>query len=344
MPLCEQSAMLYLFVLAAAMVGASETLLGSRRLPGELVSRPSAQSNASSWSPGLECPFADLDLSPSLLSNKAVAELIHEGRLEEMLACSLLALEHDEAELMSAYVREVIVGNVGAMQRALSAHRPQATRLHHNLAGLKPDWPHTDTAVEDAPRLDRSIAVYDGALGAGTCEDIIALFERSKAFEGSVQSNGEWLIKPEVKKVWEVYVSDEALESAEWLWVERLTISTTTKYLNLYEASNTILREMRSPLEDEGVRLKRYQDASEHHHWHSDSGQEPRCASPRVLAVLLYLSEPEEGGETVFLHHNVSVTPRCGRMLIFPAACPFIHAGRRVRRGKKYALAMMINR
>ena len=43
-----------------------------------------------------------------------------------------------------------------------------------------------------------------------------------------------------------------------------------------------------------------------------------RGAGARVFTVLLYLNEVEEGGETVFPWLNLTVTPQCGRALIWP--------------------------
>ena len=87
--------------------------------------------------------------------------------------------------------------------------------------------------------------------------------------------------------------------------------------------------------------MRRYQLADEHHTYHIDSGQEGRSA-PRVLAAIIYLSEPEEGGETVFLNQGKSVASKCGRVLFFPSAFTYVHAGKRVTAGKKYIITSMI--
>ena len=76
--------------------------------------------------------------------------------------------------------------------------------------------------------------------------------------------------------------------------------------------------------------MKRYKnDGKEHHAYHSDSDQEGLCRPKRLIAVLIYLNDVEEGGETVFLNQAISVKPRCGRILMFPTSFSFVHAGRR---------------
>ena len=81
--------------------------------------------------------------------------------------------------------------------------------------------------------------------------------------------------------------------------------------------------------------MKRYNDSSNQHTYHADS----TATSPRLLAVLIYLNEVEAGGETVFLNQGLAVKPKCGRVLVFPTAFTYIHAGRRPHKGRKYVVA-----
>ena len=105
------------------------------------------------------------------------------------------------------------------------------------------------------------------------------------------------------------------------------------------------IRVLRSPLGDEGFRMKRYANDNQHFHtvwhvyslmptsqarargrlsscddafpltharghplqYHADSGDEG-LASPRVLAAIFYLNDVDRGGETVFLR-QVAGTP-----------------------------------
>jgi hypothetical protein len=74
----------------------------------------------------------------------------------------------------------------------------------------------------------------------------------------------------------------------------------TSKHLEEYEALNGAVRNLKNPLFDEGFRMKRYKnDGTEHHAYHVDSGQEPACSPRRNIAVLIYLNDVKEGGETV---------------------------------------------
>ena len=75
-------------------------------------------------------------------------------------------------------------------------------------------------------------------------------------------------------------------------------------------------------------------------------GTQKLLAGPRALSVLLYLSDVEEGGETIFPELKLSVEPRAGRLVLWPDtldAEPLVkdqrtrHAAAPVIRGEKYA-------
>jgi hypothetical protein len=146
----------------------------------------------------------------------------------------------------------------------------------------------------------------------------------------------------------------------------------TSKHLEEYEALNGAVRNLKNPLFDEGFRMKRYKnDGTEHHAYHVDSGQEPSCSPRRNIAVLIYLNEVREGGETVqgssrcifyifgkftfivsvhvctyfpqvFYNHGMAVQPKCGRVLFFPTSFTYVHAGRRPVSNYKYVVANFI--
>lgn len=57
---------------------------------------------------------------------------------------------------------------------------------------------------------------------------------------------------------------------------------------------------------------------------HVDSGP----GMHRIFSAVLYLNDVENGGETFFNKLNVSVSPKAGRLIIFPADYVYIHEAR----------------
>ena len=302
---------------------------------------------AAAYAPSLPCPFSGDAISKT---NRAVAELLPEGRLDEGLACFLSALKSKRAPALPADAREAIRGNIAVLRGALEPWTPGARRLLHGLGEAAAPFPAPEAPLPPPPARDPAIFFADGLLTRAECAEGIALFEQSELFEGNVISAGRVLVDYGSKARWEYDVSGSPDSPAppEWLAVDRRLVGAVVRALALYERANPILRTLRTPLGDEGFRMVRYLAANhssghvEQHTFHVDGGQEGAGQRPRVMAAIVYFNEVDEGGETVFLNQGVAVEPRCGRILLFPSAYPYVHAGKRVLRGKKYAATLMI--
>ncbi len=165
-------------------------------------------------------------------------------------------------------------------------------------------------------------------------------------------SAGKVILNREHKNRMEFDISGNTSEpggwQSPWAAVERLMVSVLVGALAEYEVLNPILRTFPSTFGDEGFRMIRYRESTESggspelHRWHVDGGQEPDGASPRILAAMIYLSEPDLGGETRFHNQRFDVKPTCGRVVIFPSSFTYVHAGAPVLKGRKYAVVLMI--
>tara|TARA_R110002012_G_scaffold118692_1_gene267631 strand:- start:41 stop:637 length:597 start_codon:yes stop_codon:yes gene_type:complete len=74
-----------------------------------------------------------------------------------------------------------------------------------------------------------------------------------------------------------------------------------------------------------------------YHVWHLEHGKgfENEC---RAFVFSVYLNDVEDGGETEFLHFSKRVKPKTGRIVIWPAAFPYVHRGNSPLSGEKYIL------
>jgi hypothetical protein len=73
------------------------------------------------------------------------------------------------------------------------------------------------------------------------------------------------------------------------------------------------------------------------HIWHVEHGK-GFDNEARAFVFSIYLNDVEEGGETEFLHFSKRVKPKKGRIVIWPAAFPYIHRGNSPLSGEKYIL------
>ena len=85
------------------------------------------------------------------------------------------------------------------------------------------------------------------------------------------------------------------------------------------------------------VKIQRTLPTEGYHVWHIEHnrGYENEC---RAFVYTIYLNDVEEGGETEFLHFSKRVKPKKGRIVIWPAAFPYVHRGNPPLSGKKYIL------
>lgn len=103
----------------------------------------------------------------------------------------------------------------------------------------------------------------------------------------------------------------------------------------------------------EAFQVVRYEVGQQYvlHHDYSQHQIGMACG-PRILSVLLYLSDVEEGGETVFTELGITIKPRKGRAVFFPDALSSnleqvdsrtVHKAKPVLKGQKYAVNTWIH-
>lgn len=88
----------------------------------------------------------------------------------------------------------------------------------------------------------------------------------------------------------------------------------------LKEFSTLINMEMQGS----GLKMKKIKPGGGFHNWHYESIGE---RSPRKVVVQLYLNDIDEAGETEFLYQNKRISPKQGRVLLWPADWTHSHRG-----------------
>ena len=93
----------------------------------------------------------------------------------------------------------------------------------------------------------------------------------------------------------------------------------------------------------EHIRIKRYLgDSVQQHDIHSDVNN--KDSAKRFLAVICYLNEDFEGGETVFPQFNIKTQVETGNILLFPCTWSYLHKGNVVTKGyAKYIVGTFLN-
>lgn len=213
--------------------------------------------------------------------------------------------------------------------------------------------------------MDDFIEVYEQALDAKVCAELITHFEASDKLARGATGGG---VNTTLKDSWDLNVS----RFPEWKNAENLLNTVMLRGLLAYVRKYTYLAlaptalfhkksggemtmlgvdDVRA-LSDEAlqrlivqlfrpgqVNLQRYfADQGGYPYWHSEIS--PKAGDPeslhRVLLWSIYLNEGFGAGETEFFHQNRKITPKTGSLLIAPAGFTHTHRGNRPLGSNKY--------
>lgn len=92
--------------------------------------------------------------------------------------------------------------------------------------------------------------------------------------------------------------------------------------------------ENRYPMSQACTKIQMTRPSEGYHIWHCENGG--LVDKSRFIAWILYLNDIDEGGETEFIHLSERVTPKAGRLLVFPAGWTHAHRGNPPLSNTKY--------
>ena len=167
----------------------------------------------------------------------------------------------------------------------------------------------------------------DHALPKDVCSDIVQRFEAAieEQYEGHV---GQTVSKDQaVKRSTDLVISGKA----HWRDIDT----------RLFESLALAMKAMREKhpffggaFKDMGYGVQRTLPG-EYYHWHIDGGS--HSFSHRQLVAIWYLNDVAgPGGNTEFRYQKVSVTPRTGKLILFPPFWTHEHRGVTLESGVKY--------
>ena len=84
------------------------------------------------------------------------------------------------------------------------------------------------------------------------------------------------------------------------------------------------------------LKIQKTKPSEGYHIWHCE--QTNLNSASRMMLVMLYLNDVEEGGETEFLYQSRRVEPKMGRLVFCPAFFTHTHRGNPPLKGNKYML------
>jgi predicted 2-oxoglutarate/Fe(II)-dependent dioxygenase YbiX len=168
----------------------------------------------------------------------------------------------------------------------------------------------------------------DNALTPEICREMIARFEAKtdQQYPGRIGQHED--VEKSIKQSTDLRISGRA----DWKDIDTALVQSITRAFS--EMARSFPFFAANSFKDMGYNLQRT-NTGEYYHWHVDGG--PGVFSQRQLVAVWYLNDVQgPGGETEFAHQEVKVTPKEGRLVLFPPFWTHLHRGATVERGVKY--------
>ena len=168
------------------------------------------------------------------------------------------------------------------------------------------------------------------------CQDIVELFTRDEGkWRGKIAIGAEnSAYEKETKNSWDL----EILNEGAWQPIFQEIHPRIEACLSHYLKRSPVLQSF--DLQVTGYKIQMYPKNEGYFRWHADSVGLHN--GNRVIAMVLYLNNVEQGGETEFFYQNIKVAPKQGHLVLFPTGWNYMHCGHVPESEDKYIIQTFI--
>lgn len=183
-----------------------------------------------------------------------------------------------------------------------------------------------------AIELNDLICVYDDALSKDLCDALISFFETNKDKHEKLDNDG-------CPSFTQINFTENQKLTKEIENLHKKVLSKVLEYKKLYYK---YIDSRCFPEENsfEQFRIKKYRN-NEKELFDTHVDVRDHSSSRRYLSFLFYLNDVEEGGETIF--EGMKISPKCGRVVVFPPLWMYPHKGCIPKSNSKYILSTYLH-
>ena len=194
---------------------------------------------------------------------------------------------------------------------------------------------------EKTVNIDNFIGVYDGYITSQECDKAINLFENQDKFNKTLNRISSEDTSVLTKQDQQFFGNSHNIhiwrsELIPLIMNYEIAFRHYIKHTGAQEAYDN------KDFHYTSLKIQKTLPTEGYHVWHIEHGQGYENEA-RAFVYTVYLNDVEEGGETEFLHFSKRVKPKKGRIVIWPAAFPYVHRGNSPLSGKKYILTSWMN-
>jgi hypothetical protein len=189
--------------------------------------------------------------------------------------------------------------------------------------------------MEKTVNITNFIGVYDNYITDEECDKAIKLYEDQDKFRKTInriQSEKSSILQ---KQDQQYFATGNNID----VWWETLK----TMMINFDLAWNHYVKNIGAddaygvPFHFTDLKIQKTLPTEGYHIWHVEHGKGTENER-RAFVFTIYLNDVEEGGETEFLNFSKRVSPKKGKIVIWPAGFPYVHRGNPPLSGEKYIL------
>jgi hypothetical protein len=196
--------------------------------------------------------------------------------------------------------------------------------------------------------IDNFIGVFHNAVSPELCNNIVSYFDKVQTL-GLTRNRQESDGAPLIMKDSESYhlsnthalinYQNEIVASTDsgiFQTFSKAVWDCYQLYTKKYGVLESVAKHGISPF----VKIQKTSPGSGYHVWHCEN--DSYFCGNRMLLVILYLNDVEEGGETEFLYQSIRVNPKKGTLLLCPAGYSHTHRGNPPLTSDKYIISSWI--
>tara|TARA_R100000005_G_C4957207_1_gene175334 strand:+ start:269 stop:880 length:612 start_codon:yes stop_codon:yes gene_type:complete len=185
-------------------------------------------------------------------------------------------------------------------------------------------------------KLTDYIRTYDNVVDDDFCSRAIEQFEQDESIQEKID-------REQRPTFTEVNISKQYIQkNTAWYETNLVANQAYVQCVSEYMDEMDLGPDFPAKYAFEEFRLKRYIAGTDDQFKDHVDVQDYNSAR-RFLVCFLYLNDVKDGGNTNFPKLDYSITPKRGRMLLFPSTWMFRHAGLPVIRGTKYILGTYLH-
>jgi hypothetical protein len=171
---------------------------------------------------------------------------------------------------------------------------------------------------------NNNIVIMDNALPSKICESIISRFECEKDVEPTSHSIHKDVVVENIFKTLGIVIREE---NKKWIDIFDILHESVNKNLKIYSEKTNFSKSKYGNIYFQYAHIQKILKGGFYKPHIDNFTSSNDNEYQRIITFIWYLNDVENGGETHFLRTGLKITPKIGRLAMFPSKAPFYHEG-----------------